>query len=87
VTREGDVALGEGQRGSACDIELQGHQVEAGHLLGDRVLDLQPGVHLQEEELAVLDKELAGAGADVADLAGELHGRGCHGGAQFGVDE
>ena len=36
------------------DGELQFDQVEPGGLLGHRVLDLQPGVHLQEVELAVL---------------------------------
>ena len=38
--------------------------------LGDRVLDLQPGVHLHEEELirpVAADDELHRAGADVAD--------------------
>ena len=31
--------------------QLPLHQVQPGDQLGDRVLDLQPGVHLQEEEL------------------------------------
>ena len=44
------------------------HEVEAGDQLGDRVLDLQPGVHLEEAERAVgVEDELDGAGADVAD--------------------
>ena len=35
-----------------------------------RVLDLEPGVDLEEGDRAVLaDQELAGAGADVAGLA------------------
>jgi hypothetical protein len=37
-----------------------------------RVLDLNPGVHLDEIELAVLVEELEGAGAAVADLAAGL---------------
>ncbi len=46
-------------------------QVEPGDALGDRVLDLQPGVHLQEVELAVgREQELDRAGADVADRPG-----------------
>ena len=50
------------------DVELQGDQVEAGRALGDRVLDLQPGVHLQEVEAAVVGgEELDRAGAAVAD--------------------
>ncbi len=58
------------------DRQLQRHQVEAGDALGDRVLDLQARVHLQEVHTAgvlvsVGDEELDGAGADVADgLAG-----------------
>ena len=36
--------------------------------LGDRVLDLQAGVHLDEVELAVLVEELDSAGAGVFSL-------------------
>ena len=42
------------QAAAVGDRDLQLDQVEAGGLLGDRVLDLQPGVHLQEEEVAVI---------------------------------
>jgi hypothetical protein len=45
-------------------------QVDAGDQLGHRMLDLQPGVHLQEEELARpvrRDQALDGAGAAVVD--------------------
>ena len=34
------------------DVQLQRDEVEAGGAFGDRVLDLQPGVHLEEEEVA-----------------------------------
>lgn len=48
--------------------ELQFNQIQAGGLLGDRMLDLQSGVHLQEVELArIVGEELHGAGAGVAD--------------------
>ncbi len=51
------------------DAEHLAHQVEAGDLLGDAVLDLQAGVDLEEGDRPVLgDEELAGAGADVAGL-------------------
>jgi hypothetical protein len=51
------------------DAELLADQVDAGDLLGDRVLDLQAGVDLEEGDRAVLaDEELAGAGTDVAGL-------------------
>ena len=48
------------------DADLPGDEVEPGHELGDRVLHLQPGVHLQEVELAVLVEELDRAGVVVA---------------------
>src|SRR5208337_5539988 len=49
------------------DAEHLAHQVNASDLLADRVLDLQPGVDLQEADRAVLaDEELAGARARVA---------------------
>ena len=57
------------ERAALGEPELLAHEVDAGDLLGDRVLDLQAGVHLEERHRAVLaDEELAGAGADVADL-------------------
>ena len=65
------------RRSAACrpsaTVELQLDQVDAVHQLGDRVLDLEPGVHLQEEEAARVvgvDEELDGAGADVVDRRG-----------------
>jgi hypothetical protein len=60
----------EGSRRSATELQLD--QVDAVHELGDRVLDLEPGVHLQEPErlVAGVDEELDGAGADVVDRAG-----------------
>ena len=50
------------------DVQLQLDDVEAGRRLGDRVLDLQPGVDLEEGEqlLVGLVEELDRAGADVA---------------------
>ena len=35
---------------AARDADLPVHQVEAGHHLGHRMLDLQPRVHLEEVE-------------------------------------
>ena len=34
------------------DVQLQLDEVQPGGRLGDRMLDLQPGVHLEEEEVA-----------------------------------
>ena len=58
-------------------VQLQPDQVGAGGDLGDRVLDLQPGVDLEEREqlLAGVVEELDGAGAAVADGHGEPLGR------------
>ena len=50
------------ERLAVGDAELLADQVDAGDLLGDRVLDLQAGVDLEEGDGAVLaDEELAGA--------------------------
>ncbi len=69
------------------DAELRLHQVDVGDLLGDRVLHLDPGVHLDEDVVAVLvEQELDGAGVDVADLGGEPHGVGAHPVPQLGVE-
>ena len=69
VAGERDVVLPVAERLAGGDAQLLAHQVDAGDLLGDRVLDLQPGVHLEEEELAggVVDQELDRAGRLVAD--------------------
>src|SRR5690606_14490192 len=49
------------------DADLVLDQIEPGAHLGHAVLDLEPGVHLEEVELAALrGDELDGAGADVA---------------------
>ena len=72
-----------GQRRATGDEELEADQVESGHLLGHRVLHLQPGVHLQEVGLAVaravavaaagVEDELDGSGVHVTDGAGGGH--------------
>ena len=57
----------------------QRHQVDAGHHLGDRMLDLQPRVHLEEVEAAVLvEQELDRAGVGVADRLRDGRGRRGH---------
>ena len=56
-----------GQRLAGGDPDLLLDQVDAGDHLGDRVLDLDPGVDLDEVEVVVgVDQELAGAGVDIA---------------------
>ena len=51
------------------DPDLLFHDVDPGDELGDRVLDLHAGIHLEEEEIAlVVEEELERAGVRV------LHG-------------
>ena len=67
-----DLLLFQPERFSGRDAQLLGDQIDAGHGLGHRVLDLQPGVHLQEHEGAVVsEQELGRAGADVARRPGQ----------------
>jgi hypothetical protein len=73
VALELDLALRERQLLAGSDHDLGAHDVDARDQLGDRVLHLHAGVHLDEVELAVLVQELEGARATVADL---LAGRG-----------
>ena len=61
-----------------CDPDLLGNDVYAGHELGDRVLDLDPAVQLEEEEVAAVEHELGRAGARVADRAPEPDRRVAH---------
>ena len=57
------------ERLAVGDADLLLDEVEAGDRLGDRVLDLDAAVQLEEEELAAVEHELRRAGADVADRA------------------
>ena len=58
------------QRLAGGDAQLPLDQVDAEQRLGHRVLDLQPGVHLDEAEVARrVEQELDRAGAAVADRA------------------
>ena len=51
---------------AARDADLPLHEVDAGHHLRDRMLDLQPRVHLEEVERAILvEQELDRAGVGV----------------------
>ena len=62
------------QRLARGDAQLPLDQVQAGHQLGDRMLDLQAGVDLHEVEIAVgADDELHRAGVEVVDRARRLH--------------
>src|SRR5580658_5269058 len=63
--------LRERQRQALRDLQLQPHEVDPGHGLGDGMLDLNARVHLQEIELSLLvEKEFDGACPDIADRLG-----------------
>jgi len=52
-------------------VKLKCDEVGSRGRLGDRVLHLEPGVHLQEVERSrLVSEELDGAGADVTDRSG-----------------
>ena len=62
------------QCGTCGDLHLGLHQVHLSNFLSDGVFDLDAGVHLDEDVVALLiDQELHGAGTDVTDVLAELH--------------
>ena len=70
---EHDVLLRRMSSGAAGgDADLLAHDVDAGDRFGDRMLDLQARVHLDEIEAAVLVQEFDGAGAQIAQLGERL---------------
>ena len=74
-----DVALREPERFAHGQHDLVAHQVDPRHLLGDRVLDLDAFVHLQEIVVPLLiHDELDGAGVGVVGLFGDADGRLAH---------
>jgi hypothetical protein len=76
----GSGILGQAQLLAHRDAELLADQVDAGGLLGHRVLYLQPGVYLEERHGAVVaDEVLDRTGAVVAGLAADGLGRGVDG--------
>jgi hypothetical protein len=81
VAGDGDVLLGQTEGVARRHRELQRHQVETGDELGDAVLDLEAGVHLQEEELVAVHQELHRSHALIAHRLGRGDGRAPHGGA------
>jgi hypothetical protein len=55
---------------------LQPDQIEPRHQLGDTVLDLEPGIHLEEVEVVAVDQVLDGAETPV------VHRPGCRDGGR-----
>ncbi len=72
----GDLVLWQRQPLTERDAQLPLHEVEPGDHLGDRMLDLQARVHLDEMETCRVGDELDCAGIDVVDrLRGGAGGR------------
>jgi hypothetical protein len=70
-----------GQRVAACELQLGPHDIDAGNLLRDRVLDLQARVGLDEPERRVrvaraigFDEELEGR--NIVERGGARQGHG-----------
>ena len=86
------VVLGELQFLARGDVDHLLDQVEAGHLLGHRMLDLQPGVHLEEVEalarrVGAVDDQLDRARRIISDRPRQRDRLLAHRLAHFGRDE
>ena len=68
------IALVQGQSLTGGDPELPFDEVEPGHHLGDRVLDLQPRVHFDKIETVGIGDKLDRTGPDIADRSHRGHG-------------
>src|ERR1700722_20945504 len=66
--KETNVVLRDGKRGARGNLDLLIDDVNSGYHFGDRMLDLHPRVHLNEEELPILVQELNRSRANVAQL-------------------
>ena len=87
---EADVALRQRQHLPRRDPHLQLDEIDAGDHLGDGVFDLQPRVHLHEEELVGpvgRDDELDRARTRVVDAAGGVACGGADSGPGRGVQQ
>ena len=83
---EAHLLLAERNALAGGNAKLPGDEILAGDRLGDRVLDLQAGVHLEEVERPVGgQQELHGPGAAIADGTRGSDRGGTHAGAQIGV--
>jgi hypothetical protein len=87
MAAEGDLVLRQRQWLTRGHTQLPVDQVEPGDGLGHRVLHLQTGVHLHEEEVtAAVEQEFQRASPFIADGLHGLDGHGTHARAQVGVD-
>ena len=83
---EGHILLPERQLLAGGNLNLLAHEIDARNRLCDRVFDLQAGVHLDKEELAIFIEELHGADAEIAHPACRLGGDAADLGALLGAE-
>src|ERR1700740_3645648 len=81
-----DIPLVNRQCLAGGDQELPFDEVEPGHHLGDRMLDLQPSVHFDEIEARALGDELNRASSDVANGARRRHRGLAHRSPPLGIE-
>ncbi len=75
ATRAG-VGLAPGEGGAFGDADLLSHKIDPGDHFRHRMLDLQPGVHLDKIKLVIgIDQEFNGASVGVVNRLGHRQGR------------
>ena len=72
VAVQSDLVLRQRQLFAERHAQLPFDQIDAGNQLGHGMLDLQAGVHLDEEHLLAVGDEFDGAGADIVHGGGRL---------------
>ena len=84
VTARYQVVLVEPEGLTRRDTQLTRHEIDPEHLFGDRVLNLQPGVDLEEIKPTIgVDQHLDRARIDVPGGSAETHRRLTHGRQKF----
>src|SRR5258706_3132034 len=86
VAADLDLILLESQFFTRGDLQLRLHDIDAGDHLGDRMLDLDARVHLDEIKLAVLVEKFERACAAVFHRLAGIHAALAHLGALLGAD-
>ena len=86
VAVQPDLILRQRQLFAECHPQLPLHQIDAGNQFGHGMLDLQAGVHLDEEHFLAVGDEFDGAGADIVHGGGRLARGGADRFALFGVE-
>src|ERR1700674_2692874 len=81
-----DVALREAELHARGDTDLFLDQVDAGDRLGDRMLDLESSIYLQEVEVSIAEDELDRPGVDVSRRTSGPDRGVAHRRSQLGID-